>query len=207
MFSLGRESHVVISFVRVNADRLRELRQTFKFIWLSSFLAKTVENMSRQDSSSNRRPPHLARNTAIAVTAVIVIVVLLGVFFVKDVPPNSTPFAVNRVLLNGTITVDVDLYYVQFTLPANAFDVQVSGNFTVAGGNNLRVYVMNEANFNNWGVNGFNFQPDYDSGQATNGNITATLPANGAYYLVYDNRFQASQKTVNTLVNLEYFTV
>jgi hypothetical protein len=159
-------------------------------------------------SSSSRRTPLTVRNKAVGVIVVIVIIGLLGVFFVEVAihQPVATPMAVNRILLNGTITVNVGLYYVQFTIPSDAFDIQISGNFTGSSGNNIRVYVMDEANFNNWGVNGSDFHPDYDSGQVATGNINATLRSSGTYYLVYDNSFQASQKIVNTLVNRAYLT-
>jgi hypothetical protein len=165
--------------------------------------------MSSLPSLSSRPTPLTLRNKVLGVIVVIVLIGLLGVFYVEvaiNQPPVSTPIVVNRVLLNGTITVDAGLYYVQFIIPSAAFDAQVSGNFTVSGGNNIRVYVMNEANFNNLGVNGFNFAPDYDSGQVATGDINATLRSSGTYYLVYDNSFQASQKIVNTIVNLTYLT-
>ena len=179
-------------------------------IWLGSSLSqeKVSENNSSLTSSSNRRTPFTVRNKVIGIIVIIVIIGLLVVFFVEIAinQPVSTPIVVNRVLLNGTITVDAGLYYVQFILPSGAFDVQVSGNFTVSGGNTIRVYVMDEANFNNRGVNGFDFNPDYDSWQVATGNINATLRSSGTYYLVYDNSFQVSQKIVNTTVNLEYLT-
>jgi len=164
--------------------------------------------MSSLASSSSRRTSLSVRNKAVGIIAIIVIIGLLVVFFVEEGvhQPVPTPRVVNRFLLNGTITVDAGLYYVQFILPSGAFDVQVSGNFTVGGGNNIRVYVMDEPNFQNWGVNGFEFSPDYDSGQVATGNINATLSSSGTYYLVYDNSFQDSQKIVNTLVNLAYLT-
>jgi hypothetical protein len=164
--------------------------------------------MSSRDSSSNRSTPLSTRNKAVGIVVVIGIIGFLGVFFVEVAihQPVSTPIVVNRVLLNGTISVNVGVYYVQFIIPSAAFNVQVSGNFTVSGGNNIRVYVMNEANFNNLGVNGFNFAPDYNSGQVATGDINATLRSSGTYYLVYDNSFQASQKIVNTFVHLGYLT-
>jgi hypothetical protein len=109
--------------------------------------------------------------------------------------------------LNGTITVNAGIYYIQFIIPSAAFNVQVSGNFIVSGGNNIQVYFMDETNFKNLGVNGSNFSPDYDSGRVTSGNFNATLPSSGTYYLVYANNLQFSQKIVNTTVNLRYLMV
>jgi hypothetical protein len=118
---------------------------------------------------------------------------------------------VNRVLLNGTITVDTgSFWYLQFIIPPESGQIQVSGGFTALGdGNDIRVYIMNDTSFNINAVPelGGHFSAYYDSGQLTTNSINVTLPSGGTYYLVYDNTFSASQKNVNTQVNLSYWYI
>jgi hypothetical protein len=162
--------------------------------------------MPGREPASNRPTPLSTGNKAVGIVVVILLIGFLGVFYMETTShqPVPTPKVVNRVLLNGTITVDAGVYYVQFIIPSAAFNVQVSGNFTVSGGNSIQVCIMDGTNFNNLGVNWSNFNPDYDSGQVTAGNFNATLRSSGTYYLVYDNSLQSSQKIVNTTVNLRY---
>jgi hypothetical protein len=127
--------------------------------------------------------------------------------------PVSTPIFENRVLINGTITIDSDdEYYIEFYVPEGGPNVQVlntevSGNFTVSGNNTIRVYITNGSNFNPLSSD---FSPYYDSGLTTSGNINLTLPSGGTYYLVYNNfnylynYTQSPEKIVNTQVSLSY---
>jgi hypothetical protein len=123
-------------------------------------------------------------------------------------PAPIFPIFGNRILLNGTITVNANSgYYIEFSVPEGGSDVQVLGGFTVAGNETIRVYVTDGKNFN---PNSPDFSPYYDSGVSTKGNITATLPSGGTSYLVYNNfdynynYLPTSEKVVNTQVSLNY---
>jgi len=139
---------------------------------------------------------------ALAVTATI-----MAYSTWKSFQPHSTPRIVNRVLLNGTITVSPYSYYIQFSIPSNAFSnsIHVTGNFSVVKGDTIRVYVMNETIYNNLKFD-WNFLPNYDSGWAASGEIDVRLPNGGLYYLLYDNDpFGETEKIVTTYVELEYY--
>jgi hypothetical protein len=100
----------------------------------------------------------------------------------------------------------ISYQYYQFTVPSGASDIQVSGTFTASGGseNDIKVYVLDITNFVNW-KNGHTASTYYNGGQLTTGNISATLPSDGTYFLVYDNTFSVfSQKNVNTQATLSY---
>jgi hypothetical protein len=116
----------------------------------------------------------------------------------------STPAIGGQTLINGNITVDGE-YYIQFTAPSGAFDITVSGNFSVLGKGTIRVIVVNGTNF----VGGFGLPTSYDSGQQSAGYVNVTLAPGATYYLVYDNFVQWGYpqpvKIVNTDIDLNYF--
>ena len=121
-------------------------------------------------------------------------------------PPSTPNTAGNRVLINGTIVVSENIYYIQFIVRNGAFNIHVNGNFAVLGGESIRVYILNEDNFDNMGVSGYKFAPNYDSGQSTGGDISSTLPSGGTFYLLFDNRFQTSQKTLEIEATVTYYS-
>jgi hypothetical protein len=151
----------------------------------------------------------VAAVVSLAIAGVVVAYSMLGKVF----RPASTPAFGYRVLLNGTITVAPNsVYYIEFSVPeggpdVQVLDIQVSGDFAVSDNNAIQVYVTDGNNFN---PISYGFSPYYDSGISTAGNINATLPSGGTYYLVYDNHnynynyTQTPAKTVMTQVTLNY---
>jgi hypothetical protein len=95
----------------------------------------------------------------------------------------------------------------KFNIPASTTNVEVSGEFSAAGGadNEIEVYVLADDAFVTW-RSGYAANVLYDSGRVDHGSIEATLPAGvGSYYLVFDNRFsQRTGKTVQANVALRY---
>ena len=155
--------------------------------------------------NANKHSP-VTKNAIIGVLLLILVVASIIVafaVFVSNQQPRPTPRIENRVLLNGTITLDNGVYYIQFIVPKGAFNVQISGDFAVLQGN-ITVYIMNETSFQNFGSKDSIFRSNYDSGQLTTGNFTATLSSGGTFYLIYDN-IDSSQKTVSTEVALRYY--
>lgn len=163
--------------------------------------------MSSQTSASQPRS-HTARNIAIAVF-VVVIVVAVGLLVALNLRGGGgiLPSSHTENIVNGLVTVNAGAYEdYQFVVPSGASSIQVSGSFTASGGsgNDIKVYIMDSINFINW-QNGHSANTYYNSGQVTTSTISATLPSSGTYYLVYDNTFSIiSQKNVNTQVNLSY---
>lgn len=136
--------------------------------------------------------------------AVIIAAGLLAVFLMQnEIQPLSTPIV--QEVVNGNVTVNSSSYaYYNFTVPSAASTIQVTGNFTVAGGNNIKVYIMAESNFKNW-QNGQSPSTYYNSSELTAGNFTVTLPSGGTYYLVFDNTFSSNlQKNVDAQVSFAY---
>ncbi len=116
----------------------------------------------------------------------------------------STPVGIEQTLINGNITVDGE-YYIQFTVPSDAYDITVSGNFSVLGEGTIRIIVVNATNF----VSGFGLPTSYDSGQQSANYINAALAPGATYYLVYDNFIQwgifQPVKIVNTDIDLNFW--
>ena len=175
---------------------------------------KSLANETPQTFQHKR--VRLSRNIMIIAALLFLISIVAIVAYsmrVGTIHPASTPVFGNRVLLNGTITVDADsAYYIEFSVPeggpnVQVLNIQVSGNFAVSDNNTIRVYVTNGNNFN---PNSPDFSPYYDSGLSTKGNINVTLPSGGTYYLVYNNYnynynyLQTSDKIVTTQVTLNY---
>lgn len=143
------------------------------------------------------RYARLTRNIVLILVLTIAgIVVAYNVWGPKRLLPGL-PANVNRILLNGTITVNIGYYYIEFSVPSGVYDVQVLGSFIVSGGSSIRVFITNNTAFSE--VKAIS----YDSGRSLAGNITARLTP-GTYYLVYDNDLQSSEKIVETAVTLSY---
>jgi len=102
-------------------------------------------------------------------------------------------------IVNGNVTINARtcLDY-QFNVPANVTNAWVWGTFTAHGGtgNDIKVYIFDKTNLNYYNA-GQKFNALYQSGQTTNATIRANIVCSGNYYLVLDNEFSVSQKTVN----------
>ena len=104
--------------------------------------------------------------------------------------------------------------YYKFTLPGEAADVALVGQFAVNSDKNLdgsddagkiEVYVLNEAAFAIW-QKGYAANSVYESGKVGQGQVKAPLPnGGGVYYLVFNNKFSAKTvKNVNATFVLRY---
>jgi hypothetical protein len=115
--------------------------------------------------------------------------------------PVDTPAPGGYTLINGNITVSYE-YFIQFTVPTGAFDINLSGNFSVIGEGTIRVIVVNSTDF----VSGFGLPTNYDSEQQSAGYINATLAPGATYYLVYANFVQLgySQPTKIVGTNVDF---
>lgn len=101
--------------------------------------------------NSEKPKSHTARNIAVTVLVVVIVVAGLIVVLKMRITPVSTPRIVNRILLNGTITINAaSRWYLQFIIPSSAAQIQVSGSFEVSGGSftEVRLYIADEANIN-----------------------------------------------------------
>ena len=118
--------------------------------------------------------------------------------------PVATPAPGGYTLINGNITVSYE-YFIQFTVPTSAFEINVSGNFSVIGEGTIRVLVVNSTDF----VSGFGLPTNYDSGQQSAGYINATLAPGATYYLVYANivewGYSQPPKSVETNVDFSFW--
>jgi hypothetical protein len=167
-------------------------------------MEKTLPTQTAQASQPNRRKANKTLLLSVFTVVVIIAVGLLAVFLMQNgTQPLSTPIV--QEIVNGNVTVNASSYAdYNFTVPSAASTIQVNGNFTVAGGNNIKVYIMDESNFKNW-QNGQSPSTYYNSGELTAGNFTVTLPSGGTYYLVFDNTFSLNmQKNVDTQESFAY---
>jgi hypothetical protein len=121
-----------------------------------------------------------------------------------QVPPQAR----KEIITNTAFTVKADSYlYYKFTVPPNATNVWVDGNFNARGGsgNDIEAYLYDEDAFVNW-QNNRSVRAYYNSGRSTQGKIYAGLPPRaGTYYLVFNNNFSLiTPKAVRASATLHY---
>jgi hypothetical protein len=133
----------------------------------------------------------------------------IGAVVILSKKPSSPSISHTINIVNGAVTINASMYLdYQFTIPPNASSIHVSGTFTVQGGSGsgIIVYIFDSTNFDNY-VNGAYFGALYQSSQTTTASISSNLDASGTYYyLVLDNTFSTTQKTVNIQANATYYT-
>lgn len=148
------------------------------------------------------------RTKIFLITVATVIIVFVGLILTYNFwvfHPVSTPnTAGHRVLLHGTVIVGSDSYYIQFIIPARAFNIHVTGNYSVQGNSTIRLYLMNENAFDAWNSLSSKFSADFDSGQSTGGIVNATLSGSGVYYALFENN--EGIKIVDTDLSLSYWS-
>jgi hypothetical protein len=114
---------------------------------------------------------------------------------------------ITQPIINRPFTIrPARAVYYPFVVPAGATQVGVSGRFEASGGtgNDVEIYILDEDAVVNW-QNGHRVRAYYSSGRMTQGNVNATLPSDGTYYLVFSNRFSAvSNKAVVADISLAY---
>jgi hypothetical protein len=157
--------------------------------------------------------PHILRNVGIIV--IVVGIIVLGSVLVLGLRglggAGSIIQSTHTVnIANGLITVNPNDYKsYQFSVPSEATNVHVQGNFTASGdsGNDIEVLIVDSTDFINW-QNRNQASAYYDSGQLTTSSFDVPLPSGPrTYYLVYSNTFSiTSQKNVNTQANLSYMS-
>ena len=104
------------------------------------------------------QPSPSKSNTGLIIAIVLIVVVVVAVIggvlalgFYNAA--KSAPTQQSSNIVNGLITVQPGGYnYYQFTVPAGATTVSVTGSFTASGGsgNDIDVFVTDETNFVNW---------------------------------------------------------
>ena len=113
---------------------------------------------------------------------------------------NSNPPSSGGVIVNGEYNVSPGTYYsIPFTLSSAA---TITGSFSATAtlGNNIIVYVFDQANFAAY-ENGQASQVYYNSGKVATGSIDLQLAA-GTYYIVLDNTYSTiSTKDVTIQVS------
>ena len=143
------------------------------------------------------------RNLILSLIVIMIVVVGVAVASLSMQSPRVHTIP----LFNDQETVNAGGYNPHpFTIPSGASYISVSVAFTAQGGsgNDIKMYIIDYANFVNY-ANNNDFSYLYYSGQlhAEWGNIN--LPSSGNYYLVLDNKFSiSSQKLVNIQMNATY---
>lgn len=148
-----------------------------------------------------------------------IVVALIGAMMIVWLSGLASSGALNKIGKTGVVhlltpagsdyfSVQADAhYYNQFSLPATAIDVKVTGQFIASGGsgNDIIVMIMSDTDYMNW-LNGHAYSTYYNSGKVTAGNIDMSLPSGKSYYLVFDNSFSTiSNKNVDADIELHYF--
>jgi hypothetical protein len=160
---------------------------------------------------------HVKRNIVIAI---IFTVVITSAFFIvaENLRNSESPARALKPHTENIISETIDVAYgsynyYSFNVPNLQTDspVLVSGVFLVAGGNDIKVYVMNFTEF-------FDNQKAideamcyYSSGQVSSGAINTTVHRYETYYLVFDNTYATTQdptdqKQITVQASFTYFT-
>lgn len=145
-------------------------------------------------------------SAAIVVGAFLIASSLLHSNHVGGGNPAGMHFNYLLSISNGTMQVEPRSYtFYHFAAPASSPNAHVSGDFVLQGnGSNVRVYLLDDANFVNW-KSGHQFNAYYDSGQNTTGTIEVSVPSGKTLYLIYDNSLSSiPSKTVFSEMNLFY---
>jgi hypothetical protein len=137
------------------------------------------------------------------ILVIIIASATIAYIFLSRSPASTPNTAGSRVLIQGWISVNPGIYFIQFIVPNDAFNIHVSGNFSVDNGV-VRVLIANESTFNKSGFSE-NIISNYDSGQSTNGYFNSILSRGGLYYLMYENKEQTAATIVDTQVKLSYY--
>jgi hypothetical protein len=149
----------------------------------------------------------------------VIIIVVVGVAIaslsmprVNTITIYNGPLVYTIAIFNDQETVSARTYTPHpFSIPSGASNSSVSGTFTAQGGsdNDIKVYIIDDANFENYtnnvqGIVPGDFSYLYYSGQIHTASFRVNL-SSGNYYLVLDNMFSASyQKLVNIQMNATY---
>jgi hypothetical protein len=128
-------------------------------------------------------------------------------------PINLEPLAETRKpeqhivqIVNGTITLDPrESEFIEFAVPDCAIDVVVNGTVTVSGkfDNEIWVILLPPDEYDNWRIGG-DFRTYGGTGIDTIGSVELSLPPGTPVYLVFDNTFSNSSKTVHAHIQLSY---
>ena len=117
------------------------------------------------------------------------------------------PVPVNLKLISGNMEVDPgQIKWVNFTVPPNAANAKVTGEFHAFGGagNDIQVVITDPFDFENW-KNGHPTNVVYASSKVTNGVISVRNLSPGNYVVAFDNRFSiVSRKEVTGNITLSY---
>jgi hypothetical protein len=116
-------------------------------------------------AEQSRYPKTRTTIVTVLLLALVIAAMILAYDSWRSNLPHSTPRIELRVLLDGTIKVSLNAYYIQFPVRSEAlpYSIHVTGNFSVVEGDSIRVYIMNETTYSDMGA-GYDFVPNYDSG-------------------------------------------
>ena len=191
-------------------SELNRKRQFIKKFKSQSIECNSVVKMTFSAEKKSHRRRYLIIGLAVFVLVIVIVaaVVASGIINNKtgnlseSVGPKTVPLA-----RGGVLDVKVSDYdYYVFPVPKGASNPVVNGSFSVTSGsgNEINVYLMDEPNWLQWWTGHSDFTMLYNSGQVSTGVLDVDLPSNGTYYLVFDNQFSTSAKTISTNISLEY---
>ncbi len=108
-------------------------------------------------------------------------------------------------VVDETITLQPGQYrYYGLDVTTVMVNPRFEGSFSVSGGNQVKVYVMDSDDFDSWSTGGTVY-PEYNSGLVSSTSFNVSLSGAGRYYVVYDNTFSSStSKSIVTKVVLKY---
>jgi hypothetical protein len=126
-----------------------------------------------------------------------------------NLPSGPSPPTSEQVenIVNDIVNVSARTYeYRQFTVPVDATNAIVRGNFFVnsTDGDTIQVMILNLNSFSQWQIDPIVAENYYSSTQVTTADLEADVPSGQTLYLVFDNTRSTVTKIVDADIELAY---
>ena len=150
------------------------------------------------------------RRQVVAIVAIAIIIAGVGGGSILSMGGRgaSTPvFTQSRAIMDEVITIEAASFrHFEFNIPVETRNSAVRGSFTSVGAsydNDIVVSVAPEVALQN--INeGKGYPAFYFSGKVPSGEVGAAIKETGTMYVIVDNRFSGSPKTVDLKIELAF---
>ena len=150
------------------------------------------------------------RRQVVAIVAIAIIIAGVGGGSILSMGGRSASapvFTQSRAILDEVITVEPKSFrHFEFNVPEETKNSVVRGSFASVGSgldNDFVVSVVPEVALQN--INeGKGYPAFYFSGKVASGEVGATIKESGTMYVIVDNRFSESSKTVDLNIELAH---
>ncbi len=147
----------------------------------------------------------------IAIAAIAVISAGVGASSIVSMGARniaSPVYTQREPIMDQLVTVEARGFkYFEFSIAERIINAAVTGEFSSAGSDShdsdLIVTIVPENTLQSISE-GKGYDAYYFSGKVSNGEINAKMPGRGTFFIILDNRFSDSSKTVDARIELVY---